>query len=227
MIRHIISIHKLFRENAKKRGHKLLFHLFILIFSFAISSCTRNGYEIRNVNSRGTDIICFGDSITLGSGVKEDESYVYLLSQMIGTKIINAGNSGDVAASGLVRLDKDVLSCNPKLVIVEFGGNDFLRKIPMSETVGNIRKIIERIQEKGSMVAVVDVSSGMIMENYRKEYKHLAYETQSIFIPNLLKGIITNPSLKHDPIHPNAGGHRIIAERIYEAISPYLENNLN
>ena len=81
----------------------------------------------------------------------------------------------------------------------------------------------ERIQSKGSMVALVDISSAIIMKEYRKHYKKLAYQTQAIFIPALLKGIITNPSLKKDQLHPNVEGNRIIAEKIYRAIKHYLE----
>ena len=212
------------RLTCGKRYRKLsgLFFFCAIIFSVILTfGCAR--YEVKNIDSAGKDIICFGNSITVGSGVSREESYPYLLSRLIGHPVINAGRSGDTSSDGLKRLEKDVLSYQPRLVIIEFGGNDFLRRLPLDQTINNIRAMVERIQAKGSMVAIADVSSGMIMGNYRKRYKKLARKTRAIFISSLLKGIINKPSLKRDSIHPNAEGHRIIAERIYQAINPYLK----
>ncbi|MGD9015161.1 MAG: arylesterase [Candidatus Omnitrophota bacterium] len=196
--------------------------IFYLCFTLFINfGCAKS--EVKNINSPGNGIICFGNSITAGSGVSKKQAYPHLLQEMLDYSVINAGRSGEVASDGLRRLDNDVLSHQPLLVIIEFGGNDFLKKLPLSETVNNIRIMTERIQANGAMVAIADVSSGMIMKNYRKSYERLARQTKSIFIPNLLKGIITNPSLKSDSIHPNADGHRAIAERIYQVIKPYLK----
>ena len=206
------------RNNRLMRLFLLWTFVFLSIFSFG---CTR--HEIKNIDSRGDEIICFGNSITAGSGISEREAYPYFLSELLGSPVINAGQGGDTSSDGLKRLDKDVLTYQPRLVIIEFGGNDFLRKLPLTQTVNNIRIMVERIQEKGAMVAIADVSSDMIMGSYRRSYKKLAGQTQAIFISNLLKGIITNPTLKSDSFHPNAEGHRIIAERIYQAVRPYLK----
>ena len=198
--------------------------LWVLAFSFFISlSCTR--YEVKNINSRGKEIICFGNSITAGAGVSEKESYPYFLSQLLDYPVINAGRNGETSSDGLRRLDKDVLSCRPRLVIIEFGGNDFLRKLPLAQTINNIRMITERVQARGAMVAIVDVSSSIAMKNYRDSYKKLAYQTQAIFIHSLLKEVITNPSLKSDYIHPNAKGNQLIAKNIYQSIKPFLDQN--
>lgn len=184
--------------------------------------------EIKNIDSRGKNIICFGNSITAGAGVGEGQDYPSLLSKMTGLPVVNAGGSGDTAYDGLNRIRQDVLDKDPLLVIVEFGGNDFLRRLPLKETVDNVRKITEMIQTRGAMVAITDVSSGLIMENYRKQYEKLSRQTGAIFIPNALGGILTNPSLKSDYIHPNAKGYKIIVQRIYRAIIPYLnQNNLS
>ena len=191
------------------------------MLSFLSFGCVRQ--EIKNIDSQGKEIICFGDSITAGSGVFEKDAYPYLLSQLLELPVIAAGQGGDTSSDGLRRLDEDVLTYQPRLVIIEFGGNDFLRKLPLSQTVNNIQIMTQAIQARGAMVAIVDVSSGMIMSSYRKSYKKLASQTQAIFIPGLLKEIITNPTLKSDSFHPNAEGHRIIAERIYQAIRPYLK----
>ncbi|MBU0549126.1 MAG: arylesterase [Candidatus Omnitrophica bacterium] len=209
---------------AKNSFLKLSNSLGSLVFAFLLflhSGCTQQ--EPRNLASGADEIICFGNSITAGSTVTKEENYPFILSQLLGYPVINAGRSGDTSFEGLMRLEKDVLIYQPRLVIIEFAGNDFLRKMPLSQTIDNIKAITELVQAKGAMAAIVDVSSGMIMSNYRKELKALARKEKAIFIPNLLKGIITNPTLKNDNIHPNAEGHRLIAEKIYKVIKPYLQ----
>ncbi|MBL7081863.1 MAG: arylesterase [Candidatus Omnitrophica bacterium] len=208
----------------KKNNLIRLLLLWTLAFLFFISlSCTR--YEVKNIHSRGKEIICFGDSITAGAGVSEKENYPYFLSELLDYSVINAGRDGETSSDGLRRLDKDVLSYQPRLVIIEFGGNDFLRKLPLTQTINNIRIMTERIQAGGAMVAIADVSSSIAMKTYRDSYKKLAYQTQAIFIPSLLQEIITNPSLKSDYIHPNAKGNQLIAKGIYQAIRPFLKQN--
>jgi len=126
--------------------------------------------EIRNIDSRGTAIICFGDSITFGYGAQTQESYPVILSKMIQTPVINAGIDGDTTTEALRRFDSDVLERDPLLVIIEFGGNDFLRKIPKEVTVKNIKEMVERAQAKGAMVAIVDISAGMFLGEYHTAF---------------------------------------------------------
>ncbi len=181
--------------------------------------------EIQNIDSKGTNIICFGDSVTFGYGANSGEDYPSALRKMINTAVINAGIDGDTTVEALKRAQPDVLDREPLLVIIEFGGNDFLRKITKEETVNNIKEIIERIQAKGAMVAIADISAGMFLREYRLALSNLAREKRAIFIPAIFEGIITNPRMKSDFLHPNAGGYQIIAQRVYRAIIPYLNRN--
>jgi lysophospholipase L1-like esterase len=84
----------------------------------------------------------------------------------------------------------------------------------------------ERIQARGAMVAIADISAGIFMREYRLAYKKIAREKSAIFIPSILSGIITNPSMKSDFLHPNAAGYKIIAEHIFRAIKPYLSQEI-
>lgn len=111
------------------------------------------------------------------------------------------------------------------MIIIEFGGNDFLRKIPQEVTLNNIKEMIKRAQAKGAMVALVDISAGMFFKEYHVAFYNLAKEKQTIFIPSILSGIITNPSMKSDFLHPNAQGYQIIAQKVYRIIMPYLNQN--
>jgi len=181
--------------------------------------------EIRNIDSRGTKIICFGDSITFGYGAQTQESYPVVLSKMIQIPVINAGIDGDTTTEALRRFDSDVLERDPLLVIIEFGGNDFLRKIPKTVTVNNTKEMVERAQAKGAMVAIVDISAGMFLGEYHTAFYNLAKESGAIFIPHILSSIITNPHLKSDFLHPNAEGYKIVTQRIYRGILPFLNQN--
>ncbi len=195
--------------------------LFALIMTVTlVSGCAKK--EIKNSDAKGELIICFGDSLTFGYGANPGEDYPSIMSKMTDIPLVNAGVDGDTTFMALERLEQDVLSKNPRLVIVEFCGNDFIKKIPQADTVNNLAQMIDRIHNKGAMVALVDISAGFFMLEYRWAYRKLAAEKQVIFIPSVLQGVLTNPSLKSDFLHPNASGYKIIAERIYQAIKPYL-----
>ncbi len=198
-----------------------LFVIALLGYSaIALTGCAKK--EIKNIDSKGKNIVCFGDSITFGYGAEQGGSYPSALAKMAGIAVINAGIDGDTSTEALKRIKADVLDKEPFLVIVEFGGNDFLRNIPEEVTLNNIREIIDRTQAQGAMVALVDISTAMILRHYHSVLYNLARDKGAIFIPRVLNGIITNPSLKSDFIHPNANGYNVIAQRIYRAITTYL-----
>ncbi|MFA5310777.1 MAG: GDSL-type esterase/lipase family protein [Candidatus Omnitrophota bacterium] len=188
----------------------------------AISACAKR--EIQNIGSSGENIICFGDSITFGYGVKPGEDYPSVLSKMVKMPVINAGVDGDTSISAFKRIEKDVLDRKPFLVLIEFCGNDFLKDIPQESTINNVRSMILRAQGQGAITVIVDISAGFFLRDYRMKFSRLAKETGSIFVPAVLSGIITNPAMKSDFMHPNQEGYKIIAQRIHCAISPYLKS---
>jgi len=196
------------------------FMVFFLALSF-FAGCARK--EIVNINSKGKIIVCFGDSITFGYGANKGEDYPAHLAKLVGLEVINSGIDGDTSQEGLKRIDTDALDREPFLVIIEFGGNDFLRKVPKESTLENISKMVDKAQAAGAMVAVVDISAGMLLGDYRAGLSKLARTKGTIYVPSIFKGILTNPNLKSDFIHPNAQGYKVIAERVYKAILPYLK----
>lgn len=201
-------------------------YVILLIVSFLAASAAASAgcllRPIKNLNSTGRTIVCLGDSITYGYGAERGDDYPAVLARMLGSPVVNAGASGDTTVKAARRLNSDVLAHDPYLVIIEFGANDFLEKIPQDATREAMREMVRRIQKHGAMVAVVDISAGMLFREYRAIAYALAINTGSIFVPDTLRGIITNPSLKSDFVHPNAGGYKIIAERVYRGINPYL-----
>ena len=197
----------------------------ILVSSLVLllSGCAKR--EVKNIGSKGKNIICFGDSITFGYGVKPGEDYPTDLAALVVHPVINAGIDGDSSPEALQRLETDVLQRHPLLVIIEFGGNDFLRKVPLDVTAGNIRKMVRSIQERGAMAAIADISAGLFMREYRRALRKVAKEEGAIFIPSILSGIVTNPSMKSDFLHPNKQGYKIVARRIWRFVDPYLKKN--
>ena len=137
--------------------------------------------------------------------------------------MINAGRAGETTAEALARLDREVLEKDPLIVIVELGGNDFLQQVPREQTFANLDRIVERIQERGSMVVLVGVTSALLWgDTADAEFRRIARTRRAAFVPNILAGILDDSSLKSDGIHPNDAGYEKIARRIYEAVKPLL-----
>ncbi|MFZ2603824.1 MAG: GDSL-type esterase/lipase family protein [Candidatus Omnitrophota bacterium] len=199
----------------------ILLTTYCLLLTTFLTGCIKK--KINNAGSQGKNIICFGDSITFGYGVDTKETYPVALEKMTHKPVINAGLDGDTSTEAADRLESDVLSRDPYLVVIEFGGNDFLRKVPTKVTVDNIRIMVDKIQAKGAMVAIADISAGLLMRDYHSPYRKIAKEKGAIFIPSIMSGIITNPKMKSDFFHPNATGYQLIAERVYRHIKSYIK----
>ncbi len=195
----------------------LAWMVFGLVF---LSGCSKT--PVVNEGNAGRHVICFGDSITAGNGVAPGKDYPSFLRERTDWPVINAGNSGDTTRDALRRLERDVLSHDPYLVIVEFGANDFFKHMPLNETMRNVENIVCRIQEQGAIVAVVEVRIGLIRNEYAQGFRKITKKRGALFIPDIMKGISFDSKLKSDAIHPNARGYALISDRIYEKISPYL-----
>jgi hypothetical protein len=102
--------------------------------------------RVTNLESRGSLVIAFGDSLTAGYGASAGEDYPSRLAAMTGVPVVNAGRSGDTTESALGRIENDVLSGNPRIVIVGLGGNDFLNGMAIQSTEANLRTIVRKIQ---------------------------------------------------------------------------------
>jgi acyl-CoA thioesterase-1 len=197
--------------------------VFLLLPLLFFAACGRDPYNsISNLGSTGETIICFGDSLTEGVGAGEGEDYPAVLAQKLGTAVINAGRRGDTTAQALTRLPQDVLENNPRLVIVLLGGNDFLRHVPVGETKQNLAEIVRRIHGGGAMVAIAGVRLGLFRDEYGPLFEEIARQTGALYMPHVLKGILSDAKLRSDTIHPNGAGYRVVAERVAQEIKPLL-----
>jgi acyl-CoA thioesterase-1 len=189
-----------------------------LLACFFLTAC--GGPE--PVTLSGKNIICFGDSLTFGTGAPSDKSYPAQLAEMIGQPVINSGIPGDTTASALQRLEQDVLAKSPRIVLITLGGNDMKNGIDKKAAFTNLKEIIEAIQAKDSLVVIGGVKMLFWDRGYEAEYEKLADETGALLIPNVLKGLVGHNDLMSDTIHPNAAGYEIMAKKFYKAIEPYL-----
>ncbi len=179
-------------------------------------------------------IVAFGDSLTAGFGAEPGNSFPDFLQKDLdrsGLKwqVINAGVSGDTTTDGVNRLS-EVLSYQPRIVIVEFGGNDGLRGLPIETTRANLEQIIVSLRNAGATV----VLAGMTLPpNYGPDYIHkfeeiyrdLAAKYKLSRIPFLLEGVATVQTrnlMQRDGLHPTAQGNAIVAETVMRYLKPLL-----
>jgi len=162
----------------------------------------------------GTNIVAFGDSLVEGVGASPGQDFVSLLASRTGHPIINAGHRGDTTRDALDRLGPDVLSRDPRVVIVLVGGNDFIRRVPRETTFDNLSSIVTTIRRRGAAVILVGVSLGLVIDNYGDGYEAIAERTHSVLVPDVLDGILGHGDLTADQIHPNDRGYAIVANRI-------------
>ncbi len=190
----------------------------------ALLCLTGCGPDVANRDSRGRAIICFGDSLTQGVGATPGNDYPSRLARALGREVINAGVAGETSEDDLRRLERDVLSKDPRLVIVAFGGNDFLQRLPWERTCSNIDRMVERIQARGAMVVVAGVRSGLLGNAAKKEYRRIAKARRAALVPDLLEDVFGRPSRMADAVHPNDAGYAVMAERMAKTVKPLLES---
>lgn len=207
-----------------KKYHWMKF-LGLLFASLLLFISCSNNLDVKNLTAgTGKQVIVLGDSIASGYGVDKTDAFPSVLSRQLSLPILNRGVSGDTTAMGLSRLQKDVLSADPWLVIVELGGNDFLRKIPQTETEQNLRQIVTSIQQQKAMVVLLGINVSLIKDDYKQLYERVAKDTQAYLIPQVSKGIVDDERHRQDDIiHPNVEGHKLLATRTAEGLQPLLK----
>ncbi len=186
----------------------------------------------RPVSDERPRIVAFGNSLTAGLGVPQDQSYPAHLQRTLDAagyayRVVNAGVSGDTTAGGIRRVSW-VLNSRPAIVILELGGNDGLRGLSLHETQANLERIIQQLQQ----ASVTVVLAGMkLPPNYGQDYTagfETLYQTVAqryhlTRIPFFLDGVAGSSSLNQaDGIHPTGEGYRLIVEKVFPALEPLL-----
>jgi lysophospholipase L1-like esterase len=195
----------------------------IALLVLPLGGCRRS-WPITNAYPSGANVIAFGDSLTQGYKVGPGEGWPEQLSAIVDRPILNRGLSGDTTGDALARLERDVLAQDPRVVLVCLGGNDMLRRMPVDQQFDNLRTIVRRIQDRGALVVLIGTEGFKILDSvdYGARYEALARETGSVYIPDLMDGVLTDRSSMVDQIHPNGRGYAKIARRIADEAGEYL-----
>ncbi|WP_339685719.1 arylesterase [uncultured Nonlabens sp.] len=186
-------------------------------------------------NNTGT-ILCFGDSITAGYGLEDNnDAFPAVLQEKIDSlnlnyTVVNSGLSGETTAGGKSRIDW-VLNQDIDIFLLELGANDGLRGVPLSETRTNLQAIINTVEKKSPSTKIIlagmQLPPNMGQEyttEFRELYVQIAKANNLTFIPFILKDVAGIAALNQsDGIHPTVQGHQIVAQTVWEVLEPILK----
>ena len=159
-------------------------------------------------------VLAFGDSLTYGTGADERDSYPAQLALLIGRTVARAGVPGEISGDGLKRLPEALDEHQPRLLILCHGGNDFLRRLSRQQVAANVRAMIRLAKERGVEVVLIGTPEPGLAVSAPEFYAEIARELRVPYEDGVIGQILRDSSLKSDPIHPNARGYRLIAERL-------------
>ena len=178
-------------------------------------------------------LLVFGDSLSAGYGLEGGQSFPDRLQARLDQakyswRVVNQGISGDTTEGGVARLDAAV-ALKPEIAVVELGGNDGLRGLPLPVTRKNLETMIVRFQKAGARVVLAGITlppnyGPDYIREFEKIFKDLSAQYKAPLIPFLLSEIIT-PDLRYlqrDGIHPTAEGAEIVSGTVLKAVKPLL-----
>jgi len=178
-------------------------------------------------------ILVFGDSLSAGYGIHVEQGWVSLLASKIsqlgyGFRVINASVSGETTAGGLARLPHALEVHKPRILVLELGGNDGLRSLPLASTHDNLDKMISLAQARGITVLLLGMR---VPPNYGERYTtgfynmytDLAQAHKLALVPFLLDRVALNPVLMQaDGLHANEAGQPLLLDNVWPKLEPLL-----
>lgn len=178
-------------------------------------------------------IVAFGDSLTIGLGVRPQEAYPARLQQRVDAaglnyEVVNAGVSGETSAGGLRRLDW-ALQGEVRALILALGANDGLRGLPPEQLRRNLAQMIETAQARGIAVVLAGMEAPpnfgrTYVVEFHEVFPELAKRYRTALVPFLLEGVAGLESMNQpDGIHPNAEGATRVADNVWAMLRPILE----
>jgi acyl-CoA thioesterase-1 len=177
-------------------------------------------------------IAVFGDSLSAGFGVDAGKSYPDDLQRLLDAagyryRIVNLGVSGDTTTDGVERLPT-VLAVQPAIAIVEFGGNDGLRGLPVESAKKNLAAMVVALQKANAKILLAGMTlprnyGPEYIQSFERMYADLTARYKLALIPFLLEGVGGHRDLMQpDGIHPTAEGARIVAVNVLKYLRPLL-----
>ena len=197
-------------------------------------SANKNAASAQVVTTNKPKILAFGDSLTIGLGLTEKESYPSLLQEKLKAdgydyEVLNAGMSGDTSGGGLERIDWSLNQPNIEIMILELGANDILKGLSIEQMKANLTQIIRKAKARNVKVLLCGMYAPLNLGGERgrtinKAYQDLANEEKVAFQPFFLEGVGGVARFNQaDGIHPNPEGTRIVADNVYKSLRPLLK----
>ncbi len=191
------------------------------------------GTSSASTTNTARTILVLGDSVSAGYGIKSSEGWVTLLQQKLqhegyGYRVVNASVSGETTTGGLTRLPRALQIHRPEIVILELGGNDGLRGLPLATTRGNLDRMIGLSQRAGARVLLVGMKippnyGPRYTQGFERIFSDLATRYRLPLVPFLLDKVALTPGLmQEDGIHPKAAGQPLMLGNVWPQLMPML-----
>jgi acyl-CoA thioesterase I len=177
-------------------------------------------------------IVCYGDSITAGYGLESNQAYPAFLQKKLDTtgfayKVVNQGTSGATTKDAVAKLPT-ILALHPAIVIVEFGGNDGLRGLPLNQSQRNLDQVLTTL--RGAHIRIILAGITLppdygpdYIRSFDQMFQELAGRHHVPLIPMLYKDLVhASGTIQADGIHPTAKGSAIIADTVFPVLKPLL-----
>ena len=180
-------------------------------------------------------LVCFGDSITAGYGLETGQSFPYALQRDLDSrgyhyKVNNQGTSGATTKDAVASLHS-ILLLHPEIVIVEFGGNDGLRGLPLTETRRNLDQVLTTLEKAHIKILLAGITlppnyGSDYIQSFDQVFRDLAAKHHTPFVPMIYKDMVHVPgTIQSDGIHPTAKGSEIIAKTLLPVLTPMLRKS--
>ena len=193
----------------------------VLLLTLTLALAAGCGREVRyEALPSGATVLAFGDSVTYGTGASSGEDYPSVLADKTGWRVINSGIPGDTARAARSRLAPLLAEHQPDLVIVELGGNDFLRRHSTDSVEAALRDIVQQAKASGAITILVAVprfsvlraTAGALSDS--PIYATWSEEEGVLLAPDIFAEVLSDEDLRADPIHPNAAGYRQFTDEL-------------
>jgi acyl-CoA thioesterase-1 len=178
-------------------------------------------------------LLVLGDSLSAAYAMERSESWPSLLQDRLtenghSYRVFNSSIVGDTTESGLSRLPRLLGQLRPSIVIIELGGNDGLRGLPLDVTRSNLQNMIDQSQAAGARVILAGIQlppnyGKTYTEGFSAMYPSLSQQAGTALIPFLLEGVALDPSLMmEDGIHPTAAAQPLVLDTVWQAVKGML-----
>jgi acyl-CoA thioesterase I len=178
-------------------------------------------------------ILVLGDSLSAGYGIRVEQGWVTLLGERLkkegyGHRVVNASSSGETTGGALARLPRALERHRPAIVVIELGGNDGLRGLPVAGVRENLDKLIRLSQQSGAKVLLIGMRippnyGPVYTQDFYGSFGELAARHRTALVPFFLDGIALDDALMQDDgFHPNAAAQSRLLETVWPKLEPLL-----